>query len=165
MCVSMCVVCVSGPVRPLAFGGKSGPWTVSWTFFVLMEFAKSKEPFYNTLAEVAWSLMSLDPHPRGSGVGVPDETASLKKPDLVPGMRNGIARHTSMLLRCSKCAGRFVLGDCGKLHLNSGGLLQLKQVRSPFPVPQSSNCPSTSFLLTFVPCKIHLGCSAGMFNC
>lgn len=69
MCVSMCAVCVWGPVRPLAFGGKSGPWTVSCAFFVLTELAKSKEPFYNILAEVAWILMSPDPHPRGSGVG------------------------------------------------------------------------------------------------
>lgn len=69
MCVSMCVVCVWGPARPLSFGGKSGPWTVSCAFFALMELAKSKVPFYNILAEVVWSFVSLGPHPRGSGVG------------------------------------------------------------------------------------------------
>ena len=69
MCVSMCAVCVWGPARPLAFGGKSGLWTVSCAFSVLMKFAKSKVPFYNTLVEVVSSLLSLDPQPRGSGVG------------------------------------------------------------------------------------------------
>lgn len=69
MCVSVCVVCVWGPARPLAFGGISGPWTVSYVFLAPMESAKSKVPFYNILAEVLWSFVSLDPHPRGSGVG------------------------------------------------------------------------------------------------
>lgn len=86
----------------------------------LMEFANSKALFYNILAKVAWSLMSLDPHPRRFWSWFSDETASPKKPNqprLVSGMRNGIARHTGMLLRCSKCAVRFVLVDCGKLQL------------------------------------------------
>lgn len=112
----------------------------------------------------------MDPHVSGPSSqrlwsGVPEETASLKKPDLGPGMRNENARHPSTLLRPSKRAGRFVLGAGGKLQLNSGGLLQLKQVRPPFPVSQSSNGPSTSLLLTCVPCRIHLGSSPGMFNC
>lgn len=80
----------------------------------------------------------MDPHVSGPSSqrlwsGVLEETASLKKPDLGPGMRNENARHTSTLLRPSKRAGRFVLGAGGKLQLNSGGLLQLKQVRSLFP--------------------------------
>lgn len=56
MCEPVCGVCVWGAARPLAFGGKSGPWAASCAFLVLSQ----KYLFTTLIVEVARSLMALD---------------------------------------------------------------------------------------------------------